>query len=931
MELSAELTKKIENAISGNRLVGNMVFSDDEYEALLEYTRSFSVPYSRGIGTYLRGNDSIHFVTLVEIAKRWKRIDDDENDESGFWEYVFKTLLGIDGYDQKLYSAYTDIIRGLGGSGKVLVATKGHRFWATLMMHAFAPIKSIYAFLDLADNIYKNDLEFNYTEGDQSICDITTIRFCEILESAVGNDKTVSIGTNAYGVKIGLRTLAQNSATQNDFVALLDKSFDGINKLYHRQTFKPEGCFEKIIQDWWQSKSRPRPPRGRRLPAVSKQNITAKFIREDDAVSLVIPPIRLNSGAASVVWLSIYTGNNCEQRVSEALFTKVGELTITTKEKEINLNELFKGDEPIKLRIEITENGIVIFDKSIEKDFLLFDGENEVLSQINKTSNYFVYARNLEKLKVPSDISTYASNLYNVYPKVGETLTGAARQVLFVSRTHTTDNKGEICLLGSLPDCEWRFDDMSYLVFSEQIRILLPDGASMNGLELAVDAKRTLLSDMKGWQQDGYRLFDITDYIPKLEPTAVSVFSHIKNKQLLSSNVVAFPSLRVVFSKAVFYGNDEKKLTISVDDDSKVLTWDNAQNEVVYPLNDGELIIKIPYTRWRVDDKEWLNESFNKRVWYKNHFHNGSLLEVDSAVDMENATMFALCDGQTVAVERNKTNGKFELGRYLFANENKREIMFFIPHSGKLIELFVVATEEHFIDVPLAYLGGKLFWQPNGNFVGDETRKFQIEFIRKGSEPLTASDLAFSDDVIEGLDEGIYKIKVSSQEKGLFKKETKVFYEGGIVVGRKEKFRFENKHIKITSASGELSTGESAQMYWKPLDCAYYIDGIEYIERGEQGFYIGRLFTLDRFSKKIYLDNMKNQFNSYDRINPVQLHMVTNNTFELIAGYNKDNENDFLGELIYDKTRRSICNINTSKSQDYSVINYYKFTEVDDV
>ena len=103
MGLNAELTKKVENAIFGNRLVGNTSFRYKEYETLLKYARGFSITYSRGIVTHLCGDDKIIFMTLVEMAKRWKKIYDDENNESGFWEFVFKIILGIEGYDLKLY------------------------------------------------------------------------------------------------------------------------------------------------------------------------------------------------------------------------------------------------------------------------------------------------------------------------------------------------------------------------------------------------------------------------------------------------------------------------------------------------------------------------------------------------------------------------------------------------------------------------------------------------------------------------------------------------------------------------------------------------------------------------------------------------------------------------------------------------------------
>ena len=101
MGISVELAQKVENAILDNRLVGNTFFSDDEYEALLGAVRQFSSYYVYSGGYSINNaNERLIFVTLVEIAKRWKKIDDDENEESGFWEFVFKTVLETEGNNQ---------------------------------------------------------------------------------------------------------------------------------------------------------------------------------------------------------------------------------------------------------------------------------------------------------------------------------------------------------------------------------------------------------------------------------------------------------------------------------------------------------------------------------------------------------------------------------------------------------------------------------------------------------------------------------------------------------------------------------------------------------------------------------------------------------------------------------------------------------------
>ena len=177
----------------------------------------------------------------------------------------------------------------------------------------------------------------------------------------------------------------------------------------------------------------------------------------------------------------------------------------------------------------------------------------------------------------------------------------------FVDQATVTKNKSTVRLLGSFTDCEWKLDDIACLVFGGGVQLLMPRDTDLNGLALIVDTKRLLLSELPYLQDDGYILFDISDMIPKCEPTEIIVYSHQKEKQLVNEYIVVFPNLNIGFSRSAYYGKDEKKLKISVDEVSKDLYWENSDNEVIYPFNEGCLVIKIPYIRWRIDDKPlWL-------------------------------------------------------------------------------------------------------------------------------------------------------------------------------------------------------------------------------------------------------------------------------------------------------------------------------------
>lgn len=163
MELSEALKEKVRKSFIEKKYIGLVQYSDDEYSELLSYTGGYSRSYVNGIGSYLYGDDEVHFVTLIEIAKRWKSAnvnkDEDKEDDKGYWAFV-NSSLRINSFEgSKLYNAFTELIVGVLQHKKLPIAERTKRYYATIMMHAFAPYKSLEAFFDFVYNIFKKDLD----------------------------------------------------------------------------------------------------------------------------------------------------------------------------------------------------------------------------------------------------------------------------------------------------------------------------------------------------------------------------------------------------------------------------------------------------------------------------------------------------------------------------------------------------------------------------------------------------------------------------------------------------------------------------------------------------------------------------------------------------------------------------------------------------
>ena len=931
--------QRVEQVFNEHKLLGNHDFTEDEYSLMMD---SVGTLYN----SFDKNSYKLIFAALVEIAKRWKQSDTVENDQedSGYWHYVFKTLFGSDTIDQQLCQKYRNVISWLGKYSNIPVVTGGQNYYATLMMHSFAPKKSIYSFFDLCYNIFKKDFDFGFTRDDEWQCEKVATQITNFLGHGYREDKNVSIGSSAYSIKIGLRSFALNEDLSADFVKFLMDTLYQINKLFNREKISEDKRLDRYIVEWWKNKTEPEKlsdetVRKLRVSTVSKQNIVAIYIRDDNEVFLCIPSIRIED-ETNIMRLLVYIDG--EQVYSEEMRTKRGELVVATKQKEFEVNGLLKRYDSIKVRIEINENGMVIFDSeknkttSLNREFILFDGEKEVFSQINRPTNYFVYSKEIDALKSkPTEITTCGTNIYNIYPCPGESLIGETKQVFFVNKELLVRLGNDPCLIGNLTDVEWLFYEFSCVVYGNSVKLMIPNNLNLNALVLRIDRKSYRLQNLNSEQlenncyQFGLKALGL---ISENEPIEISLYSYEREETLLSETIIVFPNLDIQFNKPFYYGDIERKVTIASDSEIKELTWTNQNNEIKYPLNDGVLLIKIPYFRWRIDSRDWNNEPINRKLWYKEFLINGDLLEIDIPKE-EEIKIFGIADGKSFEINKNQ-NGRFEIGRAIYANEGKKDISVYCFNVREKFELFNVATKEHFIENPLIYKNEKVCWDVENTFVGEKNNDFFIVAKADGKNGKNGrKKVGIINIEFKNFDDDIYKIIVKIKDKNIFSNEEKydTIFEGNLIVGDPEKFRFKNKRLCIKEVSVAFSEKENSN--WIRPYSTYIIQDLQYLEETYQGqtfvYYIGKLGFL-KDNKTTNLNYMENENGEKDKINPVRLELRSNNSFWLGVDYDKENSNN-LEALIFDSTRRGLCNTNSHDRARYKVINLYKFKEEEDV
>lgn len=926
------ILQKTELVFNENSLIGNYDFTEDEYSLMVNYVSNLCNRFISSNSNFDPNTHKLIFTTLVEITKRWKEVGiNEENEEnSRFWDYIFKTLIGEEYFNQKLYNALTSIISQMDSNNKLLVVRTGKKYYATLMMHAFAPRKSIYSFFDLCYNVFKKDLDFGFTSDDEWLCEIVSAEMKNVLGGGYREDKLVSIGASAYSIKIGLRSFVLNENLSIEFDKFTKNTFYNINKLFNREGIEEKTRLERCIVDWWKNKAETEKLTGetiykKRVPTVSKQDITAKYIKIGDEVFLCIPSIRLDNN--SIMRLSIYV--NEKQVYSEEMRTKRGELVVATKPIDFKLNELLYSYSLMNIRVEIQENETTIFNSeqskttSLNREFILFDSEKEIFSQINKPTNYFVYSQDIDTLKsVPDELTTCGTNLYNIYPNAGESLIGETKQVFFVDKTKTASLGTNACLIGSVADVEWILDDISCVVYKNAVKLMIPEDFNLKALELRVDNKHYKLQELnyERIELDCYQFgLKALGILYEYYPTKISLYSYEKEMILLTETIIVLPNLDIEFNNSFYYGDIERRITIKNENKPIELFWSNQENEVICPFNDGVLVITVPYLKWRINNNEWRNEPINKKIWYKNFIQNGDLLEIDNPKENEAISIFGKIDGKPFKIAKNQS-GKFEIGRAIYANESKTDVYIRFFDGKNELTLFHIATQEHFVENPLIYKDGKVYWDVENTFIGDKDNEFFLIAKTRGKhrrQKVGVTNIEFGH-----FEEDVYDIIVKIKDKNIFSKEKEKYntiFEGNLIVGIPEKFRFKNKKIKLLNAN--CYTDKSSWISFIPK---YFIDELQFVQEEENAYYIGRLCVIDQNGETRVLNTMENEKGIYDRINPIRIELRDNSTFWLVAGYR--GENDFIGGLFYDKRRSGICNI-AQQNALYDEINLYKFKE----
>ncbi len=909
-----ELKKKITEAMTC-KFVGDYCFSDGElseiYSRAGKSLREYEFGYIDKISVF---DYETIFVAMVNSVKNWS------SDEDTFWTHIAKTLVGTEKCSAKTYNVLTGAIDSLGTKNKIIYLNgERKRYYATILAHAFAPLQSTESFFDLCWQVYREDMNQVYFEND-NIFEIVSNGLCSRFKQSKG-EEDFSLGSQLYKFRAGIKRLAIERA---DLMAgFIRQTVSLINKLANGESIDNGVYYNRLLSNWWRTKEVCSQQKQAREGIISEYSaIKPRYINDNGTVYITIPAFRLLSNPDKCPWIEIYSSDGTLV-YSEELLTRGSGLAMNTKACQIDINKILCG-EALDVRLIITHNGTKIFDskKSLERIFLLFNGEKEVFSQECLPGNYQLYCRNLDSLlQYPENIKKVSPSYFVLNAKEGDVLQSRRRTALFVSEKQ---NKNIWIYADKKKDVRFRRGESEYFFVDGELKVAAFDSTDLSDFGVNNDNIICKLQDFSKEFRDGIVYYNITEKLSIGEPKSISVFKFSSGKTVCSINVVKFNNVRIIFDKQFYYGeNVSGNVRFTTDKFDNSVSFCIDQDEVSMPISDGEMLLRIPKVQWKIDNENWQHSFNSKGLWYES-LNNSSILELDMPASISGNILITPTCKSLEKVE--KVLNRYRLGQEIYSNaEYYDEAMVFLYVSEKeRLPILNIHTKKKFIDMPFYKLEERrIMWSPSTTYIGNSNDTFKTTIYADSGDAIKSFNLNTESCEVDmsDVEDGYYTMEVLLKSSNVFKK-AETLYTQKVVVGDENLLRFKNKTIEINKVMLDNSLSPT------PIKTVY-VDKLQFIGNIDDClYYSGKMYFRHFNGRKTYLNTMKNDSGGTDTTNPVRIELCSNRTCWMVAGLSSNDINDFLGELFLDRYSQLSNIASGNKAINYYI---YKIQEDNDV
>ncbi len=915
--MNQELLKKINDAID-ETFVGNYIFTEEEQaEMLEELSRSFSYVCNTWGESLSPLQYNLTFVTLVNLTKQWHA------NEDTWLDFLYKKLLGKQSLEDeptgKAYRLIKDVYDSLTKKNKVFYFDSfTKKYYAAITSHAMAPKSSFFSFFDMCWGIYCEDLNQDYVINDSAFT-LVAQSLKNKLGGKIDEDEDLKIGSKAYALRASIKGLIMDRP--EIFISLLDDTICSIHSLFNSEPIKKDTYLHSIIVEWWLEKekkfgtSKGNSKSRREKIITDYSQIRAKYIIEDSVVKLYIPAFRLLSEFEYEPYIEIKSNGNLV--FSQEITTTGSGILMGTKPLEVDLNDLALSNLD-DIKVIITHSGKVIYDSkaTLNRDFILLSDKKEIVAQDCLPDNYYLYVNSFSNLiRYPDDIQRISPKTFSLNALDGEVLQSKNRTVFFI----TEQTNRELYLFArEMGDILFRQNGEDFKIIDGDLYVDIISSMDAKEYGVRYNEASFRLIDFSGENLDERVRYNISKLLDVGEPQRICVFRYSDNSIISAINLVKFNNIHIEFDRPYYYGKDvignarfkTEKYDVSVN-------FNASDEEIFIPIENGEVFIKPPTIRWKIDDGLWRFSPLETPVWHKKH-NNSSILKVNVPKNLT----YSLGLGNHFLTSEEKTS-EYNLGRLLYSlkeTDSQDELPLFLKIENELLLLETIAIKEKFIDDPITVNseGKKITWNPE-YFIGDDSSQFEIRFYRNdkflakvscdNSQKKIYSVSSFNDDY--------YEVELIYLPKGFVKKEIS-YLRKKCVFGDEKIIRFRNKMLTLKQV---MILGASKEETIRPL----HINNLKYLGQiDERDIYSGELFFINHNTgMRTPVKSMKDDKGQYIQINPLRIELRTNNTCYIGYGLIEDDEDfEYDGEFAIDRDGKISLSMKTNGMKN-KCVNYY--------
>ena len=725
--------------------------------------------------------------------------------------------------------------------------------------------------------IYNEDLDQNYVDNDPVL---------DVLASSMQNkfgikdsddDEDIQLGSRVYSLRAGIKGLI---ISRPDLLkSLLNDVLLGINSKFNSIPYNQDKYLKVLVSNWWKLKEgslgnevKAKKPKSQNV-AVSYSQIKAKYIFSETEINLSIPPIRLgeNFDYSPVITIS----NNGKIILEESLLMHGSGIIMTTLPKEYWLKDLLKG-ESNALQVKITHLDKIIYDskRNLYRDFILFSGSKEVLSDECLPGAYFLYTTKFSLINhYPEDIGSSGNqNISSVNAKEGEKLQSANRTIFFVS---DNTNRDVYFIAQTKSEIKYLYNDEEHKIIDGELFLDISPKIRPNSLGLRVDGQLFKLTDFNSLEYNGRIRYEVGALCDAGQSQKLKVFRYDDNSIVCAANFIKFNNITLKYDKDIYYDNDKGTVIFQTNKYHSETNFNSSDYEVTIPFKDGELIVNPPILKRRINEGTWHSRPRANDTWYKSAYNNGSILEIDIPKGKNYLVGF---NHKSIEAD---SNNKYKAGPI----EN---VTLFVRTDERCFLIDRIQFKEKFLEEPIEVNSESktIYWEPKF-FIGESNSAFTLKISRNEQAIYESRLSSSSKSYTMNFEDGKYVVEVILNKRNIFKREDVVMFSKTFVFGSEKTFKYKNKRLKIEMA-----------MYFERANYSrirpIYIDNIEYLgESDNASIYSGRLCLYKNATGTyIPLDYMYNEKSERIRVNPIRVEKKTESSAYLGYGL-VDGDDDF--------------------------------------